>query len=118
MRDQRPFDQGVAGADAVAAVDAEVLAVRDEVLALDAALVLDDDGALAAPFLLEQLDAAVDLGDDGRLLGPPGLEELGDARQAAGDVLGAADLAGVLASRVPAVIIWPSWTSMPAPSGM
>ena len=36
VRHQRPFDQGVAGADAVAAVDAEVLAVRDEVLALDA----------------------------------------------------------------------------------
>ena len=34
-----PSTSGVAGADAVAAVDAEVLAVRDEVLALDAALV-------------------------------------------------------------------------------
>ncbi len=64
-----------------------------EVLALDAALVLDDDRPLAAALLFEQLDAAVDLGDDGRLLGPPGLEQLGDAGQAAGDVLGAADLA-------------------------
>ena len=36
VRHQRPFDQGVAGPDAVAAVDAEVLAVGDEVLALDA----------------------------------------------------------------------------------
>ena len=36
MRDQRALDQGVAGPDAVAAVDAEVLAVRHEVLALDA----------------------------------------------------------------------------------
>ena len=93
VRDQRPFDQGVAGADAVAAVDAEVLAVGDEVLALDAALVLDDDGALAAALLLEELDAAVDLGDDGGLLGSPGLEQLGDAGEAAGDVLRAADLA-------------------------
>ena len=66
--------------DAVAAVDAEVLAVGDEVLALDAALVLDDDRPLAAALLVEQLDAAVDLGDDRRLLGPPGLEQLGDAR--------------------------------------
>ena len=48
---------------------------------------------LPAPLLVEQLDAAVDLGDDGRLLGPPGLEQLGDAGQAAGDVLRAADLA-------------------------
>ena len=54
---------------------------------------LDDDRPLAAPLLVEELDAAVDLGDDRRLLGPPGLEELGDARQAAGDVLRAADLA-------------------------
>ena len=74
-------------------MDAEVLAVGHEVLALDAALVADDDRPLAAPLLVEQLDAAVDLGDDRRLLGPPGLEELGDARQAAGDVLGAAHLA-------------------------
>ena len=35
VRDERPLDQRVAGADAVAAVDAEVLAVGDEVLALD-----------------------------------------------------------------------------------
>ena len=93
VRDQRAFDQRVAGADAVGAVDAEVLAVRHEVLALDAALVADDDRPLAAPLLVQQLDAAVDLGDDRRLLGPPGLEELGDAGQAAGDVLGAAHLA-------------------------
>ena len=93
VRDQRPLDQRVAGADAVAAVDAQVLAVRHEVLALDAALVADDDRPLAAPLLVEQLDAAVDLGDDRRLLGPPGLEELGDPRQTAGDVLGAAHLA-------------------------
>ena len=34
-----PSTSGVAGPDAVAGVDAEVLAVRDEVLALDAGLV-------------------------------------------------------------------------------
>ena len=93
VRDQRALDERVAGPDAVAAVDAEVLAVRHEVLALDAALVADDDRPLAAALLVQELDAAVDLGDDRRLLGPPGLEELGDARQAAGDVLGAAHLA-------------------------
>ena len=54
---------------------------------------LDDDRALAAPLLAQQLDAAVDLGHDRRLLGPAGLEDLGDARQTAGDVLGAAHLA-------------------------
>ena len=90
---ERPLDQRVAGADAVAAVDPQVLAVGHEVLALDAALVADDDRPLAAPLLVQQLDAAVDLGDDRRLLGPPGLEQLGDPRQAAGDVLGAAHLA-------------------------
>ena len=68
------------GSNAVAAVDAEVLAVRDEVLALDAALVADDDRALAAPFFFEKLDATIDLGDDRRFLGASGLEELGDPR--------------------------------------
>src|SRR5690606_35837016 len=86
--DERPLDQRVAGADAVGTMHAEVLAVGDEVLALDAALVADDDRPLAPPLLLEDLDAAVDLGDDRRLLGPPGLEQLGDAGKAAGDVLG------------------------------
>ena len=92
MRHQRPLDQRVAGPDAVAAVHAEILAVRHQVLALDAALVANDDGSLAAAFFVEQLDAAVDLGDDRRLLGPAGFEELGDPRQAAGDVLGSAHL--------------------------
>ena len=90
---ERALDQGVAGADAVAAMDAEILAVRHEVFALDAAFVADDDRPFAAPFFVQELDAAVDLGDDRRLLGPPGLEELGDPRQAAGDVLGGAHLA-------------------------
>ena len=56
VRDERPLDERVAGADAVAAVDAEVLAVGDEVLALDPALVLDDDRPLAPALLVEQLD--------------------------------------------------------------
>ena len=90
---KRPFDQRVAGTNTVAAVNPQVLAVRHEVFALDAALVADDDRPLAAAFFLEELDAAVDLGDDRRLLGPPGLEQLGDPGQAAGDILGSAHLA-------------------------
>src|SRR5271157_5513006 len=93
MRDERSLDQWVAGADAVGTVDPQILAVGHEMLALDAALVTDDDRALAAPFLVQQFHAAIDLGDDRRLLGPPGFEELGDPGQAAGDVLGAAHLA-------------------------
>ena len=38
MRHQRAVDQRLAGLDVVAGVHAEVLAVRHEVLALDAAL--------------------------------------------------------------------------------
>ena len=119
MRDQRALDQRVAGPDAVAAVDAEVLAVRDQVLALDAALVADDDRPLAAALLVQQLDAAVDLGHDRRLLGPPGLEELGDPRQTAGDVLRAAHLARGLGQQgAGRDHRWPSLTSMHARSGM
>ena len=39
MRHERAVDERVAGLDVVAGVDAQVLAVRDEVLALDAGLV-------------------------------------------------------------------------------
>ena len=87
VRHQRPVDQGLAGPDEVAGVDAQVLAVRDEVLAFDAALAADDDRPLAAALLAQQLDRAVDLGDDGRVLRLAGLEDFGHARQTAGDVL-------------------------------
>ena len=50
------------------------------------------DGALAAA-LLAQADLAGDLGHDGGLARPAGLEDFRDARQTAGDVLRAADLA-------------------------
>ena len=113
VRDQRPFDQGVAGADPGAAVDPEVLAVGDEVLALDPALVLDDDRPLAAALLFEQLDAAVDLGDDGGLLGAPGLEQLGDRGRPPVMSWVPPTSRGVLASRVPAVIIAPRRSRCP-----
>ena len=102
MRDQRTIDQGLAGADEVAGVDAEVLAVRHQVLALDAALAADDNRPLAAAFFAQQLHVAVDLGDHGRVLGLAGLEDFRHAGQTAGDVLGAGHFAGVLASSVPA----------------
>ena len=57
VRHQRAVDQGLAGPDEVAGVDAQVLAVRDEVLALDAAFAADDDRPLAAALLAQQFDA-------------------------------------------------------------
>ena len=93
---QRPVDQRLAGADEGAGVDAEVLAVRDEVLAFDAAFAADDDRPLAAALLAQDLHVAVDLGDDGRVLGLAGLEDLRHAGQTAGDVLGAGHFAGRL----------------------
>ena len=80
----------------VAGVHAEVLAVRHEVLALDAAFAADDDRPLAAALLAEHFDDAVDLGHDGRVLRLAGLEDFGHARQTAGDVLRAGDFAGRL----------------------
>ena len=82
--------------DERAGVDAEVLAVRDEVFALDAAFAADDDRPLAAALLAEDFHLAVDLGDHGRVLGLAGLENLRHAGQTAGDVLGAGHFAGRL----------------------
>src|SRR5439155_15582701 len=95
---QRPVHQRVALLDVVAGVDADRLAARHQVLALQAGRLavlvhrLDDDGPLAL-LRLAELDAAGDLGHDGRVARAARLEDLGDARQTAGDVLGAADLA-------------------------
>ena len=93
MRHQRTVDQRLAGADEVAGVHAQVLAVGNEVLALDAAFAADDDGPLAAALFAQQLDRAVDLGDDGRVLWLAGLEDFGHPGQTAGDVLRAGDFA-------------------------
>ena len=92
MRDQRPVHEGVACADAVARVDAQVLAVRDQVLDDLAALGLDEDRPLAAA-LLAELDDAVDLAHDRGVAPPPRLVDLRHAREAADDVLRALDLA-------------------------
>src|SRR5438094_833419 len=70
----------------VAFVDADVLALGDQVFARFADLRGDDDLALALGVLAEG-DDPVDLADDGELLRLAGLEQLGDARQTAGDVL-------------------------------
>src|SRR5690606_41288 len=92
VRDARPVDERLALRDTVATVDAQVLALRHHVLALAVALAADDDRPLA-PALLADLDDALDLRQHGRILRPARLEQLGDARQTAGDVLRALDLA-------------------------
>ena len=57
VRDQRAFDQRVAGLDVVAGVDQQVLVVRHVVLRLHAGLAADDDGHLAAALVGPELDA-------------------------------------------------------------
>ena len=87
VRHERPVDQRLAGSHEVARVDAQVLAVRHEVLAFDAAFAADDDRSLAAALLAENLDGAVDFGDDRRILRLASFEDFRHARQTAGDVL-------------------------------
>src|SRR5581483_5026866 len=95
VRNERTIDQGLAGADKVAGVHAQVLAVGNQVLAFDAAFATNDDRPLAAALLAQQLDGAVDLGDHGRVLGLSGLENLRHPGETAGNVLGTGDLAGL-----------------------
>ena len=72
----------------VAGVHDDVLVDRDEVLFDVVGDGIADEELAAAAGVAAQLDDAVDLGDFGGVLGHAGLEEFGDARQAAGDVLG------------------------------
>ena len=70
-----PSTSGVAGLDVVAGVDAQVLAVRDEVLALSMPGFVarrTDDGPLAAALLAQSSTRAGDLGHDGRVLAAGG----------------------------------------------
>ena len=99
-------DERIAFLDVVAGVHAQMLAVRHQVFLLDADGLagvvdgLDDDGALALAFFA-QADAAGNLGHDGGLARPAGLEDFRDARQTAGDVLGAAHFARRLGQQRP-----------------
>ena len=93
VRHERTIDERVARTHDVARVDAQVLVVRDQVLAFDAALAADDDRPLAALLLGQELDRAVDFGDDRRILRLAGFEDFRHARQTARDVLRAGRLA-------------------------
>ena len=97
VRHERAIDQGLAGLDVVARVDEEPLAVRHQMLALDAAFAADDDRPLAAALFLEDFDHAVDFGHHGRILRLASLEDFRHPRQTAGDVGDAGRFAGRLA---------------------
>src|SRR5467141_3791107 len=95
VRVRRAVHQGLARLHAVALVDADVLAARDQVLLGLAVVGADHD----LPHALDEsahLHASVDLRDDRLLLRLARLEQLGHARQTAGDVLGLGRLAGDL----------------------
>ena len=119
MRDQRPFDQGVAGADAVAAVDPEVLAVRHEVLALDAGLrcltmMVRLPRRFSSSSSTRPSISAMTAGSFGRRASNNSVTR----GQAAGDVLGAADLAGGLGQERPGGDLLPFGDLDAGPSGM
>ena len=99
MRVRRTVHQRLAGADAVAFADRQVLALRDQVLARIADLGNDEHLALALGVLAEVHDA-VDLADDCVILRLACFEQLGDARQTAGDVLRLRGLARNLGDHV------------------
>ena len=97
VRHQRAVHQRVAGADVVAGVDARVGGVGHLVLLLgpdrlaQGVLRLHPDDALAA-LAVADAHLAGDLGHHRRVARLAGLEDLRHPRQAAGDVLRAADL--------------------------
>ena len=87
MRDPVAIHQEVALLDVVALLDADVLALGDQILCR--ILVLLGRGHDDAPLglvVLAKLDAALAFADDGEVLRLACLEQLGNARQAAGDV--------------------------------
>src|SRR2546422_7518462 len=92
MRIRRSIHERLAGLHAVALVDADVLAARDQVLLGLAVVGANDD----LPHALDEpthFNPAIDLGDDRLLLRLARLEQLGHPRQTAGDVLGLGGLA-------------------------
>ena len=82
-------DHQIALEDVVALLDAEVLALRDQVLdGLTLTVRRHHEDAALGLVVLAEFDAALALADDREILRLAGLEQLGDARQTAGDVAG------------------------------
>src|SRR5207244_2995315 len=94
VRHEGTIDEGLPGFHMVAGMDEEPLAVRHQMLALDAAFALDDDRPLAAALLLQNFDNAIDLGHDSRVLWLAGLEDFRDARQTTRDIADAGSFTG------------------------
>ena len=92
MRVQRTIHQRLAGAQAFTFLHVDVNTARHGVLLLLAVICRDVDLALALGDFAEA-DDTIDLADNGRLTRLAGFEELDDARQTAGDVLGAGGFA-------------------------
>ena len=92
VRVQRTIHQRLAGVQAFAFLHVDVDAARHGVFFLLAVVRGDVDLALTLGDFAE-LDHTIDLADDGRLARLAGFEELDDARQTAGDVLGAGGFA-------------------------
>ncbi len=92
VRVARTVDERVTGAEAFAFLHVDVGTAGNAVLLFLTVVGGDVDLALTLGDFAEA-DDAVDLGDDRRIAGLAGLEELDDARQTAGDVLGAGGFA-------------------------
>src|SRR5262245_21533256 len=75
--------------DAIAVLNGEALAARDQIFDGLGILIIGLDGdALLVLVVLAELDRAGDLRDDGVVLRAPGLKQLRHARQTTGDVAG------------------------------
>ena len=102
VRVARTVDERVTGTEAFAFLHVDVDTARNAVLLFLTVVGGDVDLALSLGDFAEANDA-VDLGDDCRIAGLAGLEELDDARQTAGDVLGAGGFARDLGKDVAGV---------------
>ena len=113
----RTVHQRLAGANAVAVMDADMLAFRNQILARLANFRRDHDFAFPLGVLTER-DRTVDLTDHRELFRLARFEEFCHPRQTTGDVFGLGGFARDLRQDSPANTSWPSCTLICAPTGI
>ncbi len=86
MRNERTFNERIAGIDGIASVNAERRGLRNVVFLFDAAFAANDNGLLAAAFVALDFDDAGNLRHDCGFLGFPRFEDFSDARETGRDV--------------------------------
>ncbi len=100
VRNERSFDQGVAGIHGVTGVNAERGGLGNVVFLFNAAFAANDNGLLSATLVALDFNDTGNLRHDGGVLGLPCFKDFGNTRETGGDIRGALGFLGLTGKKM------------------